>query len=216
MIIDSNLKIAVTCEKCGRINVEQLNLFKLNKIKDKRLSCSCGSLNCIIYSSEFRNINLSINCVDCGQEHTYKYKLKKILSGIQIACPEVETIIAIIGYQRDISEYIKSSEKDTLEVLYDEKFELFFNNHSIMKKSLEKLQNLKASDGISCDCGNRDIATEIYSDRIELRCTRCQSVKVIYAEEQNDLKHFSDQSSIDMRKNQFEFIDAIKNFDNKL
>ncbi len=83
-----------------------------------------------------------------------------------------------------------------------------------MKKSLEKLQKLKASDDISCDCGNEDIATEIYSDRIELRCTRCQSMKVIYAEEQHDLKHFCDQSSIDMKKNQFEFIDAIKNSEN--
>ena len=215
MIIDSNLKIAVTCEKCGRINVEQLNLFKLNKNEEKKLSCSCGSLNCTIYSSEFRNINFNINCVDCGEEHIYKYKLKEVLSGIQLVCPEISTVIAIIGDRKEISEYIKSSEKDTLEVLYDEKFELFFNDHSIMKKSLEKLQMLKASNDISCDCGNEDIATEIYSDRIELRCTRCQSIKVIYAEKKNDLKHFCDQSSIDMKKNEFEFIDAIKNSDNK-
>ncbi len=103
MIIDSNLKIAVTCEKCGRINVEQLNLFELNKIKDKKLSCSCGSLNCTIYSSGFRNINLNINCIDCGEEHIYNYKLKEILSGIQIACPEIDTLIAIIGDQSEIS-----------------------------------------------------------------------------------------------------------------
>ena len=215
MTVDSNLKIAVTCEKCGRINVEQLNLFKLYKNKEEKLSCSCGSLNCIIYTSGLRNINININCVDCGEEHIYIYKFKEAFSGIKMTCPEIHTVISIIGEQSEISEYIRSSEKDTLEVLYDQKFELFFNNHNIMKKSLEKLQNLKASDDISCDCGNEDIATEIYSDRIELRCTKCQSIKVIYAEEKNDLQHFCNQSSIDMRKNKFEFIDSVKNSDNK-
>lgn len=215
MIIDSNVKIAVTCEKCGRINVEQLNLFKLNKKKEKRLSCSCGSLNCIIYSSDTRNINLAISCVDCGEDHIYKYRAKKLLSGDEITCPEIGTVISTIGDRKDISRYIKNAEKDTLEVLYDEKFELFFNNHNIVKESLHKLQNLKEASKISCDCGNEDIATEIYSDRIELRCTRCQSIKVIYAETLEDLKNFNKKTSINMRKCEFEFIDAIKNSDNK-
>ena len=215
VIIDSDVKIAVTCEKCGRINVEQLNLFKLNKKKETRLSCSCGSLNCIIYSSDIMNINLLVSCVDCGEDHVYKYKLKEFLTGDGIICPEMGTVISIIGDRKDISRYIRNAEKDTLEVLYDEKFELFFNNHNIVKESLEKLQTLKERNMVSCDCGNEDIATEIYSDRIELRCTRCQSIKVIYAETQEDLKNFNEKSSINMRKCEFEFIDAIKNSDNK-
>ena len=215
MIIDSNVKIAVTCEKCGRINVDQLNLFRLKQKKEKRLSCSCGSLNCIIYRVDIMNIKLLVSCVDCGGDHIYKYSVKKLLSGDKIICREMSTVISIIGDREDISTYIKNAERDTLEVLYDEKFELFFNNHNIVKKSLEKLQALKENNNISCDCGNEDIATEIYSDRIELRCTRCQSIKVIYAETLEDLKNFNKRTSINMRKCEFEFIDAIKNSDNK-
>lgn len=215
MIIDSNIKIAVTCEKCGRINVSPLNLFDLNKSKEKTLSCSCGSLNCIIYTSGYRNINLIVNCVDCGEEHNYQYSVRKVLSGTAIKCEEIGTSISVIGDRKDISEYIKNAERNTLEVLYDEKFELFFNNHNIMKKSLEKLQNLKENNKIDCDCGNEDIATEIYSDRIELRCMRCQSIKVIYAENQEDLKNFYEKTSVNMKQYKFEFIDAIRNSDNK-
>ena len=216
MTIDSNVNMAITCEKCGRINVSHLNLFAFNKFKEKKLSCSCGSLNCIIYLSDLKNINLSITCVDCGEEHIYKYGIKKLLTGTDIICPETLSVISVIGDRKDISEYIKYTERNTFEVLYDEKFELFFNNHSIMKKSLDRLQFLKENNEVNCDCGNEDIATEVFSDRIELRCTSCEGVKVIYAEHKDDLKNLYDKPSIDMKMYEFDFIDALQNSDNKL
>ncbi len=215
MVIDSNVKIAVTCEKCGRISVDQLSLFEIYRDKEKRLSCSCGSLNCIIYYNELKNISLKVNCVDCGEEHIYIYKLKELLLGTEIICPELETVISIVGDRKEISEYIKTTEKDIFEVLYDKKFELFFNNHNIMKKSLGKLQLLKEDSRINCDCGNEDITTQIYSDRIELRCTWCEGVRVIYAENHEDFECFYEESSIDMKKFEFEFINEVKNSDNK-
>ncbi|WP_041701330.1 hypothetical protein [Gottschalkia acidurici] len=214
MIIDSNIKVAVTCHKCGRINVEQLNLFNLNRDEKVKLSCSCGSLNAIINSRNLKNIYLRINCVDCGEEHFYKYKVKNFIKGTEILCMENGMGIAIIGNTKDISRYIKDAEKNTLEALNDEKFQYFFTDHYIMKQSLERLQWLRENGRVNCDCGNEDIIIEVYFDRIELRCTRCHSTKVIYAESQEDLNNFYCKNKINMHKYEFEFIDAIKNSDN--
>lgn len=216
MTIDSNVNIAITCQKCGRINVEQLNLFIVNKFKEKRLSCSCGSLNCIIYLNDLKNINLEANCIDCGGKHTYIYEVKELLEGLKVLCPETLSAISVVGDREEIREYIKQSERNTFKVLYDEEFELFFNNHSIMKKSLDHLQFLKENRKINCDCGSDDIATEIFSDRIELRCTSCESVKIIYAETKDDLRNLYKNSHIDMKMYGFDFIDALDNSDNTL
>lgn len=199
MFIDSNVKIAVTCEKCGRISVEQLDLFKINNDKEKRLSCSCGSLNCIIYCNELRKINLKVNCSDCGDKHIYAYNLSELIFGTEMKCPELKTAIAIIGERKEISKYIKSTKRNKLKVLYDEEFELFFNDHNIMKKSLGKLQLLKEESKVNCECGNEEITTEVYSGQILLRCTLCENIKVIYAENQEDFKNFHEKSSIDIK-----------------
>lgn len=188
--MNSNVKIAVTCEKCGRISVEQLNLFEINNDNEKRLSCSCGSLNCIIYCNELREISLKVNCSICGDKHIYEYKLRELIYGTEMKCPELGNIIAIVGDRKEISKYIKSAKRDTFKVLYDENFDLFFNNHDVMKRSLEKVQLLKEDSELDCICGNEEISTEIYSDKIVLRCRLCQSDKVIYAEKEEDLKNF--------------------------
>lgn len=135
--------------------------------------------------------------------------------GIEILCPEVMMPIVKIGDKKDISSYIKDIDEDTIQTLYDKSFETFFNNHDIMKKSLEKLRVLKDSGKINCDCGNSDIALEIYSERIELRCTKCQSIKIIYAETQDDLDTFNEKKKIAMKQFEFEFIDATNNSDHK-
>lgn len=215
MIINSNMKMAVTCEKCGKISVEELNLFEINKSKELRLTCSCGSLNCTIYSNEHKNINISTGCIYCGREHKYKYKSKDIILGEEMLCPEVGMPIIKIGDSQEVNSYINDIDKNTIEVLYDKNFELFFNNHSIMKKSLEKLRGLKENSKINCDCGNNDIAIEIYSDRVELRCVSCQGIKIIYAENKEDLDTFYKKNKIDIKQSEFEFIDAINNSDHK-
>lgn len=215
MIVDSNMKIAVTCEKCGKINIKELSLFEINNDKETRFICSCGSLNCIIYSNDTKNINISTDCIYCGEEHNNRYALKDIISGTEILCPELQMPIVRIGKMKEIGSYIKNMDKETIEALYDKNFELFFNNHNIMKKSLEKLSWLRENNKINCDCENSDISIEIYSDRLELRCTSCRGIKIIYAENKEDLDTFYEKKKINIRKSEFEFIDSSNNSDNK-
>lgn len=211
MIIDSSIKVATICHSCGRINVFNLNLFKLKKDKEIKLSCSCGSLNAVISSRSFDNICLNINCVSCGRKHIYNYKARQLLKGIYIYCAETGMNIAVVGNGQDINRYIKESEKDTIDMIYDENFGLFFTNHSIMKECIERLQWLRKNGRVNCDCGSEHIVTEVFSDRIELRCVKCHSTKVIYAETRDDLNNFYCKNKINMHKYEFDFLDAIKN-----
>ncbi len=215
MLVDSNIKIAITCEKCGKINIEQLNLFTLSKDKEMKSICSCGSLNCIIYSDKHKDINISTNCIYCGKEHKEVYKTKDIVRGTEVICPEVGMPIVKTGDMKAVSSYIKNINRHTIEALYDKDFELFFSNHEIMKKTLERLILLKEADKINCECGNADITLEIYSERIELICIDCQSIKIIYAESQEDLEVFYEKKKITMKPFEFEFIDAANNSDHK-
>ena len=215
MIVDSNIKIAVTCDKCGEINIEELNMFEINKGKEIKYICSCGSLNCMVYSDEKKDLNISTNCIYCGKDHKKILSVKDLILGIKILCPEVRLPIVKIGDMREIKSYIKDMDKDMIEALYDKSFETFFHNHDIMKQSLEKLRVLKEDGKINCDCGNEDIALEIYPERIELRCSKCQSVKIIYAENQGDLDTLYEKKKISMKQFEFEFIDAANNSDHK-
>ena len=215
MILDSNVKLAVTCQKCGKINIEELNLFRLSKDKEIKSVCSCGSLSCIIYSDKYKDIKIVTDCMYCGKKHDNIYKVKDFIQGIKVICPEIGMPIVKTGDIKAISAYIKNINKHTIEALYDEDFESFFNNHSIMKKSLERLIDLKEADKVSCECGKSDITLEIYPDRIELICVECHSIKIIYAESLEDLQVFHEKKRIRMKPYEFEFIDAANNSDHK-
>ncbi len=88
-------------------------------------------------------------------------------------------------------------------------FDGYFTNFEIMLKCVEKVHKLQDKKNVYCDCGSNKIEVKLFNDRIELKCLNCHSIKMIYAENEEDYKNICEKDFIEMHKNSFECIDAI-------
>mgnify|MGYP001354225794 FL=1 len=79
-----------------------------------------------------------------------------------------------------------------------------------MAKILGILYTLKKENKINCNCGYSQINIELFSDRIELECLNCHSVKLIFAETEEDLSVLSKKDKIILEEKNISCIDSIK------
>ncbi|KNF09749.1 hypothetical protein CLPU_2c02010 [Gottschalkia purinilytica] len=214
MVVDTNLAFAVTCSSCGRLNVQNLSFFDLYNNKRYMVNCSCGDTNAIIKARDTKSIWLEINCIDCQEVHIFKYSLRYIIKkGIISRCTDTGMEICFMGNSDIVNKNISNYENNTIDIINEIDLKEYFTNYDIMIRCLEKVKWLKDNNRITCDCGKQDITIEIFSDRIEVKCTNCQSIKVVYAENEEDYSNVSDKCMITMHQHRFECIDAIKNND---
>jgi hypothetical protein len=63
----------------------------------------------------------------------------------------------------------------------------YFDNPDIMYEILDRLYEIAENGDLKCNCGNNDIAIEIFPDYLELRCEHCRSFAVLMASTKEDL-----------------------------
>lgn len=210
MLVNTNIAFAVRCDVCGGLQLHNTSLFELYKDKKTELKCTCGQINAIIKAKDFKSFWIDVVCFACQERHIFKYTLKQLLKGnIVTRCIETGMEICFIGNNEDIHELIEKNEKNPSELLSELGFYDYFENFEVIMKSLEFIKQLDNDGRIKCDCGSYDILTDLFPDRIELKCLNCDSIKMIYAENDEDYRNLKKRERILMHKHGFECIDAI-------
>ena len=85
----------------------------------------------------------------------------------------------------------------------------YFTNFNILEKVLKQIYDLNKDGKINCDCGKSKIDIQIFSDRLELKCNNCKSVKIIFAETEDDLSIIMNKDKIMLREHNISCIDSI-------
>ncbi|WP_425446199.1 hypothetical protein [Dethiothermospora halolimnae] len=211
MFIRSDVAFAVKCEICGKVKVQKMSLFDIRKGKGLKLYCNkCKQHNATIKTVDFKSFSIEVPCFACQDTHIFRYSLKELISDRKICkCPETGMEILFIGKHDNINTIVQDHKEDSNLTINELGFYDYFNNPETMMRVINIVRKLEMEEKIYCDCGIGDIDINLFPDRVELNCSNCNSIQVIYAENETDLHNIMDKEGITMHKNSFGCIDAI-------
>lgn len=210
MLVNTNMTLAIRCNRCGKIHLNNITLFQLKNNKYININCDCGEVKARIKTENYKEYCLEIPCFACEETHIFKYSLNQLLKGnLVLRCLDgVE--ICFLGDESDVKKLLKK-QKDDFAILLDElSFYDYFSNTDIMTKSVNKVKELEKEGSIICECGGDNIGIDLFSDRIEIKCLECNGVQIIYAENEEDLENILFRDYIMIHKDSVEYIDAFK------
>lgn len=167
MLINGWKTIIVRCSSCGKLFEDDFNLFLCTYNGRKEFICDCGNSVAILEAKSKRTASLNIKCNLCNGLHKYHFNIIDLIINNRIYNCSYGAEVCIIG---------------------DIKNNTNFTDSNIMISSLKAIDELQIKDKVKCKCNSSDIACDIYSDRIELRCEKCNGLMIIYAENEDDLQ----------------------------
>lgn len=207
MTIDGCRSLIARCHFCGRLREFELNLFEVMKGDRIEYICKCGEIVASVKGTN-RVVEVEATCFNCGDRHIYNLDLPTIFKD--------KTMLYCIHGDRLCFIGSKEAGKNLLGELdtgiddKDENGEMdYFNNFKIFSRILGILYSMKLENKIYCDCGHEDINIELFSDRIELECLNCHSVKIIFAETEEDLRVLLKKDRIVLKERSVSCIDSM-------
>lgn len=212
MPVETEKVLAMRCPECGRLELHRLQRFAIAPGESLDVKCSCGAVKLVINTRDRSEYRIKVTCVYCDGCHHQNMSGKQIWSAggvIDLYCRDTGLELGHIGQDEAVRKIVSGREKE-LEVLVDEfGRDNYFHNSSIMYQVLSSLQQIAEKGTLYCQCGNYQIGVDIFPDRLELHCNKCDSVNIIYAETDEDLQVIQQLEEIELVKNGFEYLDSL-------
>ena len=219
MIIETGALLAMRCPECGKLDYHYLSKFEFGRRKKVEIACKCGFIKLVVNTSgprERKIYVLQVPCVVCESKHTHYLSSRRFWSDevSYLLCQETGLELGYLGAEEAVRELAVAQEED-IESLANE-FEgedRYFNNSEIMYEVLNRLHDIAEQGALYCQCGNLDVEVDIFPDRLELHCKECDSINIIYAETEEDLRVIKDIETIELTRNGFAYLDSLANMD---
>lgn len=212
MLINGCKTLILRCHFCARLKEYELNLFQIMNGEKTEYKCECGETNFIIKKKN-KGIDFIVNCFNCGNKHYYHMDLHTILKDNNLKYCPYGTRNFFLG-SKEMAEKILLEKAVKKRDSIDEKISNdYFNNFKVLAKILGILYTLKKENKIKCNCGYSSINIKLFSDRIELECLNCHSVKIVFAETEEDLSVLLKKDKIILEERNISCIDSIKEKD---
>ncbi len=212
MPVLTEIVLAMRCPECGKMDYHKVGRFSIARGEPLNIKCACGAEIFNVTTQDRSQYRIRLTCVYCGGRHNHIFSGKKIWCAedtIDFYCSETGLELGCIGPEAMVRKIIKGREKE-LESLVDEfGRDAFFHNSSIMHDVLLCLQDISEKGNLYCECGNYQIGVDIFPDRLELCCNKCDSVNIIYAENEEDLQVIQGLEEIELIRNGFECLDSL-------
>lgn len=212
MPVKTEIVLAMRCPECGKMGYHNIRRFAIPRGESLKIQCVCGAEIFNINTQDRSQYRMKLACVYCGGCHNQALSGKKIWSAdetIDFYCAETGLELGCIGPEDMVKKIIKGRERE-LESLVDEfGRDAYFHNSSVMHEVLLCLQDISEKGNLHCQCGNYQIGVDIFPDRLELYCNNCDSVNIIYAENEEDLKVIQEIEEIELLRNGFECLDSL-------
>ncbi|AZO93909.1 hypothetical protein [Halocella sp. SP3-1] len=189
MVVEISTAFAMRCPACGRLEVHQLNIFQLSGEKELDFYCECGKHKAAVKRKGSRYISIKYYCIICDLEHTKVmpsniFWSKKHLNSL--VCLDTDLNLGYFGSYRLIREELDRQQEELNSMANELGFDEFADPE-IMLEILDYLHDIAATGGLYCECGSHDINIELFSNKLELCCSNCNSVKQISASSKEDL-----------------------------
>lgn len=170
--------------------------------------CNCEEVN--VKAKEInREINLEIGCINCGRIHQTKLDMHTIFKDNNIIYCSCGSKLLFLGDKERGRQLFVGNNIDRVTSKDESSKEEYFKNFKVLAKTLAILYNLNKEKKIGCDCGNSILNIVVFSDRIEIKCLACSSVKLIFAETEEDLSVLQKKDKIMLKAYNISCIDSI-------
>lgn len=210
MLITSERTVALRCPLCGRLNVRSFTVFDFGREHSLNLECNCGFGFLTISTTDFRDYVLQLPCLICENTHYSRTKHHELweIPVYKLACPENTTVLGYIGNEKEIMTIVVEEADDPDSIINDEGFNDYFKSPEIMYEIMGKLHAIANRGDLYCSCGQTDINVEVYPERLELHCSACHSLTIVYAENAEDLQAVLDARVVELTEKGFTCIDS--------
>ncbi|AEG16942.1 hypothetical protein G7K71_07535 [Desulfofundulus sp. TPOSR] len=202
MVINTQTTLVMRCPECGRLEHHGISRFALVGARSSlHIHCSCGALK-LSLTSQGNKVNLQVPCVVCGASHTLLVNAHTLWSSgnIELFCQTTGLELGYLGAEDQVHEQARLEETlNGLDFMVDN----FFHNQEVMSAVLKHMHNLGKAGRLYCECGNQRIEVDIFPDRLELHCSRCDNLYIVYAETQKDLDAIGRTWKIELTRHTF-------------
>lgn len=212
MPVETEKVLAMRCPECGRLEYHRLQRFAVACGKSLVVKCSCGMSKIAISTKNLSDYRIRVSCVYCDGYHSQAHSGKQIWSSndiIALYCCDTGFELGHIGNKQEIEKMVTGREKE-LEILVSEfGRDNYFHNSKIMYEVLQCIHQITENGRLYCQCGNHQIGVDIFPERLELHCSKCDSINIVYAETDEDLQVIKQVEEIELVKNGFEYLDSL-------
>lgn len=213
MLITTVTTLAIRCPECGALEFHNLSRFALSGRAKLQVSCSCGAFLLGVVSRQPGNYWIQVPCGYCETKHIREITGTRLWGKetIFLTCPESGLELGFIGKEGEVKALAESLDTG-LETLMDEiGYDEYFNNPEVMHQVMQCVQEIADNGGLYCQCGNNRIEVDVFLDRLELHCTECDSINIVYAETDEDLKVIQEVDTIELAQHGFKCLDSLSN-----
>ena len=189
MVLELSTALAMRCPICGRLNIDQLNIFQLSGDTRHKIYCECGSHKMTVSKKGADYIVVEYYCIICDYEHSVllsgnKFWSKRHLSSL--VCLETNLNLGYYGSYELINDKLQKQQEE-LDSMADELGFNDFSDPELILAILDYLHDIAANGNLYCECGSHDISIDLSSERVKLICNKCQASYVVPVTSRKDL-----------------------------
>ncbi|MFW6029104.1 MAG: hypothetical protein ACOCRO_02495 [Halanaerobiales bacterium] len=198
MVLEKSTALAMRCPTCGRLKIDQLNIFQLSGNRVHEIYCDCGSKKMSVQKKGSDHITLKYYCIICNHEHKAILPAQEFWSRNKVGsllCHETKLNLGYYGPYELIKEKLKEQQKELDSMANDLGFD-DFADPEVMLAILDYLHDIAAQGNLFCECGSHDINVDLSSDKIKLSCNNCGTTRNIPAENRQDLEMLKEKGEL--------------------
>lgn len=210
MLIATETMLAMRCPECGKLEFHRLSRFAFSGGRSVQFACSCGTTKLNVSARKKGEILFQVGCVACEVMHvrTISGQLVWLPKVVIFSCQETGLELGYMGPFEEIRQLVRNQKE--VKLLFSELTgEDYFHNSEIMCQVLTYIHELAEQGLIYCQCGNYNIEIDVFPDRLELQCAKCNGVSIIYAETEEDLSIVQQVDELELIKDGLGFLGSL-------
>lgn len=201
MVIQTACALAIYCQRCGHIHVQDVPLF--TGPKPMPLHCSsCGHEVARVWMRPHDGLRIQLDCGVCGGRNEREFNLRHLCSIKleKLYCTHDHFELGYIGRHQEIERFLSCAlspgEQGTLE------------RQQLLLEALNRVHELAFTGEILCDCGSHHIMATLVDDDVLLTCENCGSFARVPAGTAADLQKLRPGMTREIVWKHLPFLDA--------
>lgn len=188
MLIDTACSVAFYCQRCGRIQLQDVPLFS-GQMHFVMECGNCGHEMARVKLKPRKGLVIDTDCGICGghNHHIYGWRQLRRLRFARLYCQHDNFELGYIGNWQNIAEFMDFNAAE-YDALHPADGDGYLERQQTLLEALNRIHDLALRGELECSCGCADIAAAVHGESVLLECRHCGSFCEIPAKTAQDLR----------------------------